>query len=267
MLVRTRITRCLALAVLLFPGAAPLTARHSLTVFAAASLTEAFGAIGRLFEQRHPGVSVRLNFAGSQVLATQLEQGARADVFASADQRWMRYAAENRLLAGAPVTFARNRLVVVLPRSNPAGIERLQDLARPGVKLVLAGRQVPVGAYSREMLVRLAHAPGFPAGYDQQVLANLVSEEENVRGVAAKVQLGEADAGVVYQTDVTASMRPDVRLLEIPDRYNPTAEYPIAAVAGGAGSEAAEFIALVLSAEGQRLLARQGFAPPAAGAE
>jgi molybdate transport system substrate-binding protein len=266
MLMRARVARCLGL-LLLFPGAGTPSAQHTLTVFAAASLTEAFGAIGRLFEQRHPEVSVRFNFAGSQVLATQLAQGARADVFASADRRWMRYAAENRLLAGAPSTFARNRLVVVLPRSNPAGIERLQDLARPGIKLVLAGRQVPVGAYSRELLARLARAPGFPARYDQRVLANLVSEEENVRGVAAKVQLREADAGVVYQSDVTASMRPAVRLLEIPDRYNPTAEYPIAAVAGGAGPEAGAFIALVLSEEGQRLLARQGFAPPAPGAE
>lgn len=241
--------------------AAPLPAQRSVTVFAAASLTEAFTALGKTFEQQHSGVTVRFNFAGSQVLATQMEQGARADVFASADQRWMKYAEDRKLLAAAPVTFARNRLVLVIPRSNPGGIERLQDLARPGLKLVLAGRQVPAGAYSREALSRLGGAPGFPRHYDQVVLSNLVSEEENVRAVAAKVQLREADAGIVYQTDATASVRSQLRILEIPDPYNPIAEYPIATVAGG-NALGAEFVALVLSAEGQAVLAARGFLPP-----
>jgi molybdate transport system substrate-binding protein len=248
-------------------GALPLLAvcsasassQQSVTVFAAASLTEAFSAIGKAFEERHPGTSVRFNFAGSQVLATQIEQGARADIFASADQRWMKYAEARKLLAGAPRIFARNRLVVVIPKSNPGRIDRLQDLTLPGLKLVLAGRQVPAGAYGREVLARLSGGSGFPADFDQRVLANLVSEEENVRAVLAKVQLREADAGIVYQTDVTASLRPQVRLLEIPDPYNPIAEYPLAPVAGGGAPLAAEFISLVLSAEGQAILAAQGF--------
>ncbi len=241
---------------------APLAAQQTLTVFAAASLTEAFTDLGNAFERDHPGVTVRLNFAGSQALATQLEQGARADVLATADQRWMSYAKEHRLLSTEPATFARNRLVVVLPRSNPGCVDKLQDLTRPGLKLVLAGAQVPVGAYSREALRRLNGAPGFPAGYDRLVLGNLVSEEENVRAVVAKVQLGEADAGIAYVTDVTARSREALTLLQIPDPYNPIAEYPVAAVAGGQAALAESFIALVLSAEGRRLLAARGFLPP-----
>jgi molybdate transport system substrate-binding protein len=248
-------------ALLLLVWSAALQAQQTVTVFAAASLTEAFTAIGKRFEKSHPGVTVQFNFAGSQVLATQLEQGARADVFASADQRWIKYAEDKKLLSNTPAVFARNRLVVVLPKLNPGGIEKLQDLSRPGIKLVLAGRQVPVGAYSREALIRLDSAPGFPKKFDQLVLANLVSEEENVRAVAAKVQLREADAGIVYQTDVTAN-RPQLRLIEIPDRFNPIAEYPIARVTGGSAL-GGEFIALVLSPEGQTVLAGLGFMPPA----
>ena len=244
----------------------PLSAQQSVTVLAAASLTEAFTTIGKAFEQQHPGVTVKFNFAGSQVLATQMEQGARADVFATADQRWMKYAADKKLLAAPPVLFARNRLVLVTPKSNPGGIARLQDLARPGLKLVLAGRQVPAGAYSREALTRLNGARDFPQPYDQLVLSNLVSEEENVRAVAAKVQLREADAGIVYRTDVTESVRPQLRILEIPDPYNPIAEYPIAMVAGG-NALGSEFVALVLSAEGQAVLAARGFLPPGSPAQ
>lgn len=238
--------------------AAPLSAQRAVTIFAATSLTEAFTALGRTFERTHPGVAVKFNFAGSQLLATQLELGARADVFASADQRWMQHADDKKLLAAPAVSFARNRLVLIVPRSNPGGIDRLQDLARPGLKLVLAGRQVPVGAYSREALTRLSRAKGFPPGYDRLVLSNLVSEEENVRAVAAKVELTEADAGIVYQTDVTESVKPRLRIFDIPDPFNPIAEYPIAPILGG-NALGEEFVALVLSAEGQAILTSRGF--------
>lgn len=244
--------------------AAPLAAQNTLTVYAAASLTEAYGDLGKAFEQAHPGTTVRFNFAGSQVLATQLEQGAKADVFASADQRWMKYAADKGVLEGTPVVFARNQLIVVIPKSNPGQVSRLQDLERPGVKLVLAGRQVPAGAYAREALSRLKAAPGFSKNYDQNVLANLVSEEENVRAVAAKVQLREADAGIVYQTDVTPNLRAQVSLLPIPDPYNPIAEYPVATVKGGNKELGDAFVAMVLSADGQAILKGKGFISPAA---
>lgn len=240
----------------------------TLTVYAAASLTEAFGELGRTFEQQHPGVTVRFSFAGSQQLALQLEQGAPADVFASADQRWMSYVVEKGLLEGEPRVFAGNRLVVIVPRTNPARINRLEDLARRGTKVVIAADAVPVGKYSREALEKLAHADGFPEEYERRVLANVVSQEENVKSVAAKVQLGEADAGVVYRSDVTPSVARYVRVFEIPDPYNSIATYPIAVLKSARDAEAArEFVTLVASAAGQAVLQRHGLLPAAAVAE
>jgi molybdate transport system substrate-binding protein len=233
-----------------------------LTVFAAASLAEAFAVLGRVLEQRHPGLRVRVSLAGSQQLAAQIEQGARADVFASADQRWMDYMRERGLIDGAAVEFVRNRLVVIVPRANPARIARLQDLANPGVKVVLAADAVPVGRYSREALQKLNRAPGFPDNYANRVIGNVVSNEENVRGVVAKVQLGEADAGIVYRSDVTPATAGRVLVLDIPDRYNAIASYPIATVKGAPNpAAAAAFVALVLSPIGQRVLRDNNFVP------
>jgi molybdate transport system substrate-binding protein len=237
-------------------------ATRMLTVFAAASLTDAFTELGRMLEQRQAHLSVRFNFAGSQQLVAQLEQGAAADVFASADQRWMRTAVDGGLVAGEPRVFARNRLVVLVPASNPGRIERLQDLARPGLKLVLAGATVPAGKYSREVLGKLDGAPGFPSDFAGRALANVVSEEENVKAVVAKVQLGEADAGMAYRSDVTTAVAPHVRVLEIPEERNVLAEYPIVIVRGAADTAGARaFVELVLSPEGQQVLGRHGLLP------
>jgi molybdate transport system substrate-binding protein len=259
----------LALALLgvpLPPARSPDPAPATLTVFAAASLTEAFQDLGRALERRQPGLRVRFNFAGSQQLALQLEQGAPADVFASADQRWMDYVADKGLVEREAPVFARNRLVVILPRTNPARIGSLPDLVRRGTKVVLAAEAVPVGRYSREALRKLAGADGFPAGYDRRVLDNVVSQEENVKSVVAKVQLGEADAGLVYRSDVTPAVARYVRLLEIPDRFNVIAEYPIALATGARNRELArEFVDLVRSEEGQGVLRQHGLIPaPAA---
>lgn len=239
----------------------------TLTVFAAASLTESFRELGQLLERRQPGLTVQFNFAGSQQLALQLTQGASADVFASADQRWMTYIEEHQLAADPPALFVHNRLVVIVPKTNPARINRLEDLVRRGTKLVLAAEAVPVGKYSREALRQLAQAPGFPAQYDRRVLANTVSQEENVKAVVAKVQLGEADAGIVYRSDVTPAVAGRIRVIDIPDQYNVLAAYPITRIKNGPNAEAARaFVALVLSLEGQRILQRHGFVPVAAGA-
>jgi molybdate transport system substrate-binding protein len=254
-------TRAWLLAALAVTTPLPVPNR-TVTVFAAASLTDAFTELGRSMEQKTRGLTVRFNFTGSQQLVAQMEQGAGADVFASADQRWMHEAARRGLVAGDPIVFARNRLVVLVPTSNPGRIARLEDLARPGLKLVLAGESVPAGKYSREVLAKLAAAPGFPAGYAVHTLANLVSDEENVKGVVAKVQLGEADAGIAYRSDVTPAVAARVRVLEIPDERNVLAEYPIAVLAGAADTGGArEFVALALSDEGQRILARHGLLP------
>ena len=237
----------------------------TLTVYAAASLTDAFREIGQSLERAHPGLTVRFNFAGSQQLALQIEQGAPADVFASADQRWMSYIGDKGLLRDDAVVFARNRLVVVVPRANPARIGRLEDLARRGTKIVLAAEAVPAGKYSRETLEKLAHAEGFPEGYERRVLANVVSEEENVKSVVTKVQLGEADAGLVYRSDVTPSVARYVGVFEIPDPFNSIATYPIAVLKSARDVEAArEFVAMVTSAAGQEVLRRHNLLPAAA---
>ena len=239
----------------------------TLTVYAAASLTDAFRELGRALEAEHPGLTVQFNFAGSQQLALQIEQGAPADVFASADQRWMSYVAEKGLVAGESAIFARNRLVAIVPRTNPARIGGLPDLARRGTKIVVAAEAVPAGKYSREALEKLSAAPGFPPEYARRVLANVVSQEENVKAVVAKVQLGEADAGLVYRSDVTPSVSRCVRVFEIDDPYNVIASYPIAVLKGAKNVEAAKwFVDLVSSAPGQRTLERHGLLPAAAAA-
>ena len=247
---------------LVVPSADP--APSTLTVYAAASLTDAFQELGRRFEGSHPGLKVQFNFAGSQQLALQIEEGAPADVFASADQRWMSYATEKGLVDGDAAVFARNRLAAIVPRTNPARIGSLQDLARRGTKLVVAAEAVPAGKYSREALKNLAGAPGFPLEYDRRVLANVVSQEENVKAVVAKVQLGEADAGLVYRSDVTPAVSRFVRVIEIPDPYNVIATYPIAVLKAARNPEAARrFVELVSSDVGQRVLQRNGLLPAA----
>ena len=232
---------------------------RKLTVFAAASLSEAFNEIGRALKKSQ-GIDVTFNFAGSQQLASQIEQGAAADLFASADMRWMDYLQQRGLTAATDTVFCHNRLVAIVPKSNPARIQALTDLARAGVKVVLAAQAVPVGEYSRECLHNLSHRPEFGDDFATRVLRNLVSEEENVKSVVGKVQLGEADAGVVYRSDVTPPVSRYVRVFDIPDSANVVASYPIAVLkASRRPQEAKAFVDLVLSESGQRTLERWGF--------
>jgi molybdate transport system substrate-binding protein len=257
-----------ALTLLIAPGsgAAPSAKaeKSTLQVFAAASLSDAFREIGRELERRWPGLTVRYNFAGSQQLATQLEQGAMADLFATADERWMAYAKERGLLSGEPALFARNRLVVIVPKTYPARLRRLQDLARGGVKLVMGADAVPAGHYARTMLWNLSREPGFGGDFASLALRNVVSEEENVKSVVGKVQLGEADAGIVYRSDVTPAVARFIRVFEIPQNANVLASYPIALLRESKQPDAASaFVALVLSSEGQAVLERRGLIPVA----
>jgi molybdate transport system substrate-binding protein len=243
------------------PTPASSVKSRGLIVFAAASLTEAFGEIGTLFESQNPGTTVTFNFAGSNQLAQQIGQGAPADLFASANAMQMGVAIESgRVITGTQQTFVRNRLVVITPADNPGGINTLQDLTTPGLKIVFAADAVPVGQYSVEFLEKASKDSGFIANYKDAVIANVVSYEENVRSVLSKVVLGEADAGIVYTSDITQNSREQVAQIEIPDGLNVIASYPIAPVTDSANSElAAEFIALVLSPEGQAILTRYGF--------
>lgn len=241
------------------PGPA---ARETLTISAASSLTEAFTEIGGLFEGANPQVKVVFNFAGSQELAQQIVQGAAVDVFASANQKQMDVVlADLNLHPDEAKIFAANRLVVVFPVRNTAGLTSLADLARPGLKLVLAGAEVPVGQYSLDFLA-LADASGnFPPRFQQAVLDNIVSYEQNVRAVLTKVALDEADAGIVYATDIGMA-NDQVGILEIPDKLNVSARYPLLALPGSQQSARGQaFVDFVLSPAGQQVLEKYGFSP------
>lgn len=233
---------------------------RTLTVFAASSLTDAFGELAEVFEERNPGVEVRTTFAGSPVVLNQILRGAPADVLASADLAKMETAVEEGVVAGEPEVFVRNREVLILPESNPAEIEGLRDLARPGVKLVLAQDGVPAAGYAREILKRADDRYG--DGFEEKVLSNLVSREADVRVAVNRVALGDADATFGYASDVTPGIRDRVRVVEIPEGLNVTAAYPIAALEGADDPELARrWVELVLSDEGQRVLREWGFRP------
>lgn len=254
---------CLTLSLILIATGCSAAASHpetrSLSVFAASSLTEAFTEIGRNFEAANPNVTVRFSFAGSQTLKTQIEEGAPADIFASANKPEMESLIASGFVAtDAAQIFLQNGLVVILPSENQIGLGKLQDLARPGVKLVLAAEEVPVGKYTRQSLDLMNGQ--FGMDFKDQVLANVVSNEDNVRQVVAKVQLGEADAGIVYTSDAVAV--PDLKRIDIPAGLNVSAEYPIALLARSDHDElGTAFIDYVLSAEGQAVLQKWGFAP------
>jgi molybdate transport system substrate-binding protein len=231
-----------------------------LTVFAAASLTEPFTEMGKRLAMSHPGLRVAYNFGGSQALRTQLEQGAQADVFVSADAVQMEHAKKSGVVQGESPIFVKNRLVVIVPKGNPGKVATFRDLAKPGLKLDLANAKVPVGNYSRQAFTKASAEYG--ADFEQQALANVVSEEENVKQVVTKVQLGEADAGIVYVSDVTPKVSEDVQTIAIPDTYNQIASYPIALTKDGKNKAAAEaFVAFVLSLEGQAILKAHNFIP------
>ncbi|MFB9994446.1 molybdate ABC transporter substrate-binding protein [Deinococcus oregonensis] len=228
-----------------------------LTVFAASSLTDAFTEIGQNFDARTGNKTV-FQFAGSQALRTQLEQGAGADVFASANAaQFDPLMKAGRAAAGQ--TFARNRLTVIAPK-NSVAVRTLADLARPGVRLVLADQAVPVGSATRTALALIAKAGTYGRDFDQRVLKNMVSEEPNVRQVAVKIQLGQGDAAIVYVSDVTPALKKEVRTIGLPTRFNPLVSYPIGTLTASKNPAAARaFVAYVLSAEGQRVLNRWGF--------
>ena len=252
---RIRLAAALAVAALLLVagcgdesgGSSGAAAPSEIKVFAAASLTAAFTELGQQYTSANGGTKVTFNFAGSQALATQIQQAAPADVFASADLANMDKVKD---LVGTSQNFASNLLAIVVEEGNPKGVKGLDDLARPDLKVVLAAPDVPAGKYAAEILGK--------AG----VAVKPVSQEDNVKAVVTKVSLGEADAGIIYVTDITAGGA-KVEGVDIPREQNVLATYPIATVkASRAPDEAQAFMDLVLSAEGQQVLKQYGFLPP-----
>lgn len=242
------------------PASGSTPAAVKLNVFAAASLQGAFTDIGKAYSQAHSNVTVTFNFAGSDTLATQITQGAPADVFASANGAQMNVVVSaGEITGGAVKTFAHNRLVVIYPTANPANIQSLQDLGKSGVKVMLAAKTVPVGQYALTFLDSAAADPSFGASYKTNVLKNVVSYEADVKSVLAKVALGEADAGIVYTTDA-ATEKGKVGTVTIPDGLNTIAVYPIGVVkASQQATTAQAFVDYVNSPDGQAILAKYGF--------
>ena len=230
---------------------------ETIRVFAAASLSDAFNELGAEYERANPNITVEFNFAASSALAVQINEGAPADVFASADTLQMAAVAREGVSV-SPVLFAKNALVVVVPADSE--LEQFEGLANDGLRLALAGPDVPVGRYARQVLANASGPDGIRPDFESQVMANLRSEETNVRAVLTKVQLGEADAGIVYRTDAVAAGS-NVKVIAIPEPFNVVAEYPIAVVGDG-GNAALGFVAFVTSSEGQAIMVKHGFSPP-----
>ncbi len=238
------------------PTAGPVT----LNVFGAASLTAAFGEIKTKFEAANPNVTVTCNFAGSNTLATQITQGAPADVFASADTNNMQKLVTPGLV-NTPQTFARNKVVVIIPANNPGNIKTLHDLANKGIKIAVANSSVPVGNYTLEVLAKMGQSSEYGSAYESAVKANFVTQETSVSGIIQKVQLGEVDAGYVYVSDAF-SADSKVSSIDIPDQYNVVAVYPIATVKDSKNSSTAEsFVQYILSPDGQAILTKYHFIP------
>jgi len=237
-------------------GTVPGGGTSELVVFAASSLAGAFTQIGNDFEAEHQGATVTFNFGPSDGLAAQIESEGTADVFASASPTWMDDVREKGPGISDRTDFAQNKLVVIVPSDNPAGIASLADLAKPGVKLVLAAEGVPVGDYARQALTS--------AGIANRAEANIVSNEEDDASVVAKVTSGEADAAIVYASDVTPAVAPTVKAIQVPDDVNVIATYAIAVVTGTKVPDLARaFVGYVLD-QGQAALRSFGFLPPPA---
>jgi molybdate transport system substrate-binding protein len=242
------------------PGArqsAPVSGE--IVVFAASSLTDAFQDMAYTFEQANPTARLTFNFGASSQLAAQLGQGAIADVFASADTLQMDNARKSAALAAPEHIFASNHLVLITPKDNPAHINSLKDLATPGVKFVTAQPGVPIGAYTAEMCDKAAADPSYGSDFKSKVESNTVSEEGDVRQVVSKVQLGAADAAIVYMTDATPHVRTRLNVVQLPDSVQIVASYPIAVARGHNPSGGEAFVAYVLGPNGQAILKKWGF--------
>jgi len=238
-----------------------LNSKKDLTIFTAGSLVESYTEISELFESQNPDVELTLNFAGSQQLAHQLALGAPGDIFVSADTHQMEAVVNTgRINSQSPQIFTHNNLVVIFPKENPADIQILQDLSKQGLKLVLAAVAVPVGNYSQQFLTKASQDPTFSENFKRDVLENVVSYESNVKAVLSKILLGEADAGIVYTSDINDNNISQLGTLPIPGELNVLADYLIAQLKDSERPELAQdFIAFVLSPTGQEILSAHGF--------
>lgn len=243
-------------------AAAASAAPSSLTIYAAASLKAALAKATTAYEAANPGTTLSISTDSSAALETQIEQGAPADLLLSADMANPQKLVDKGLAAGGITKFAGNLLTVIVPAANPAGIQTPADLARSGVKVIAGGDTVPITKYAAQVVANLAKQPGYPADFVAKYTANIVSKEDNVAAVVAKIELGEGDAGIVYVTDAKTSTK--VMTIPVPDAANVPATYGGIVVKASPNVAAAQaFLAWIAGPDGQTILASFGFLPPA----
>ena len=241
--------------------APPSSPAVELTVYGAASLKGALEQAKAAYEAANPGTTVTLSTDSSSALETQIEQGAPADVFLSADTTNPKKLVDAGLADGAPVTFAGNELTVIVPADNPAGITSPADLAKARVRVIAAGDEVPITKYATQLVDNLAKEAGYPADFAAAYAANTASKEDNVKAVVAKIELGEGDAGIVYVTDARASTK--VATIDVPESANVPAAYDGVVVKDSTNAAAGKaFLAWFAGPEGQAILGALGFLPP-----
>jgi len=242
-------------------AAASAVAAASLTIYAAASLKAVLAKAQTAYQAANPGTTLAISTDSSSALETKIEQGAPADVFLSADTTNPQKLVDTGLAAGTVTKFAGNLLTVIVPMANPAGIKTPADLARPGIKVIAAGDTVPITKYATQLVANLAKQPGYPADFVAQYTANIVTREDNVAAVVAKIELGEGDAGIVYVTDAKTSTK--VMTIAVPDAANVPATYGGVVVKASPNVAAAQaFLAWLAGPDGQAILASFGFLPP-----
>ena len=243
------------------PSPDPEADRTEITIFAAASLKGALEQAKTAYEGSNPGITITVSTDSSSALETQIEQGAPADVFLSADTTNPKKLVDKGLADGDAVTFAGNKLTVIVPTDNPAGIQSPADLAKPGLQVIAAGDEVPITKYAKQLVDNLAKEAGYPANFAGDYDANIASREDNVKAIVAKIELGEGDAGIVYVTDARASTK--VVTVDVPDTANVPATYDGVVVKTSKNAAAAKaFLDWFAGPEGHLILGRLGFLPP-----
>ena len=246
------------------PSAAPSGASGAsgeLQVYAAASLKAALDKAADAWHAANPGSTLTISTDSSSALETKIEQGAPADVFLSADTTNPKKLVDGGLASGNVVPIAGNRLVIIVPKGNPAGIQSPKDLAKPGIKVIAAGDKVPITKYATQLVANLAREPGYPTDFAAAYAANVASQEDSVSGIVSKVELGEGDAGIVYVTDAKGSDKVDT--IDVPDAANVPAVYGGVVVKASQNQEGAKaFLDWLAGPDGQAILASFGFLPP-----
>lgn len=242
-------------------SSSPSTAPVELTIYGAASLKGVLDKAKAAYEAANAGVTLLISTDSSSALETKIEQGAPADVFLSADTKNPQTLIDKGLASGTPVNFAGNILTVIVPTDDPAGITSPADLVKAGVKIVAAGDEVPITKYANALVANLAKVSGYPADFVAKYSANVVSKEDNVKAVVAKIETGTGDAGIVYVTDAAASTK--VKTIDVPPGANVPATYAGVTVKASAHADAATaFLTWFAGPDGQAILKQFGFLPP-----